>query len=257
MNELGVLKYSTNEAKYRNKLDDGADQNAWAHVVKSKVRVCLWMDLGRGGVEEGASPDSLGETVHWRGTFTDVLILFPSSGILFFCQELTMSEWKEAIFADRCLWTFEDGRIAFDSAVSRSPFFLCRISLLVNIIVSTTFSGKRPQFPHLWNVDSNLPSVNPFEGWGQSPAGYRMQTNPQRTLGADSGCLQMLWGLSETVWKHLTYETFLWPVHHCSSIICCSHEMGKEKQFIQDLHKADSGILKVTSFLALLEWGKR
>ena len=29
-------------------------------------------------------------------------------------------------------------------------------------------------------------------GLGQSPAGYRTQTDPQRTLGADSGCLQML-----------------------------------------------------------------
>lgn len=74
MNELGVLATPQMKQKYRNKLDDGADQNAWAQESSLRSDACEWTWWG--GLGRGVSPDSLGETVHWSGTVTDLLILF-------------------------------------------------------------------------------------------------------------------------------------------------------------------------------------
>ena len=60
MNELGVLATPQMKQKYRNKLDDGADQNAWAQEPSLRSDACEWT----WGVvwRRGVSPDSLGET---------------------------------------------------------------------------------------------------------------------------------------------------------------------------------------------------
>lgn len=42
MNELGVLATPQMKQKYRNKLDDGADQNAWAHESSLRSGACEW-----------------------------------------------------------------------------------------------------------------------------------------------------------------------------------------------------------------------
>ena len=60
MNEWGVLATPQMKQKYRNKLDDGADQNAWAQEPSLRSDACEWT----WGVvlRRGVSPDSLGET---------------------------------------------------------------------------------------------------------------------------------------------------------------------------------------------------
>ena len=42
MNELGVLATPQMKQKYRNKLDDGADQNAWAQESSLGSDACEW-----------------------------------------------------------------------------------------------------------------------------------------------------------------------------------------------------------------------